>query len=156
MKKLFILIGLIGFLTCSAQDFSWGVRSHGKNDTTAYDRHPNENWLGCYVTCEITIWNVEDITGQFTVGGFDNLVTIKTGKQNYSKYTVTSSGLDIDPIVADTSYVTGTQFKKNADSTRYNIKFSINKFANKSPAFTFTGGTTDSLEYYILFNAVKP
>lgn len=153
MKNVLVLIGLFVTMGISAQTFFWDVRSHGKNDTTAYDTRPDgNNWLFTDVTVDITIWNLEDITGSFYIGGYDNKVTAKIGKQDFKYYVTIVSDDDLNPIVADT---TGTFFAPNSDSTRWGAKLVFPDFASKKPAFQYIKGTTDSLEYYILFNAVK-
>lgn len=156
MKKLLILIGLTGFLICNAQRdvFYWEVQSHGKNDTTAYDkRGSGPDWAGCYVTIDVTIWNLEDTTGYMYFGGYSNKVTINTGVQDFKYLPSDDIGIDVSPLLIDT--VSGTYLRPNADSSRYSVKLEKEHFPFQKPAMKYEMNDCDSVEYYILFTGVR-
>lgn len=155
MKKLLILIGLVGFISIQAQDiFYWEIRSDGKSDTTTYDKRAGEpNWFGAFVTIDVTVWNLEDTTSVQYFGGFDPRVSVQTGKQDFKYIPNDDMGVDIDPLLIDT--VSCTYLRPNADSSRYGFMISYENFPFPRPAHQHVMNTCDSVEYYIKFTGEK-
>ena len=152
MKKLLVFIGLLITVFCNAQRYSWDVTGDGKTDSIYYYTKGGEDWNNMKVTIDITIWTTEDDDLEFYFGGHDNKVTNDLGVQSWNYYSTDNLGVSIGPLAADT---TGTIFTPNADSTRYAAKISIKSFDFKLPAYRTIGNETDSLNYYILWNAYR-
>jgi hypothetical protein len=152
MKKIFIFIGLIGYLTLSAQTFKYEVRGDvnksgylKKTKDTVFYNNAVENWFGRVVTVDINVKSMNHLTSKIYIGGYDNAVSYYEGVLDFGYYNNSPYNF---PLVVDT---TAGIFINNHGW--WKAKYKITNFAFTNPAVKITYGTTDSLKCYILFRA---
>jgi hypothetical protein len=153
MKKIFILIGLIGCLGLNAQLYTWELSYNG-NDITGSDSiyygKSNEDWNNLFVTINVCVQYLEDIDAAMYFGGQSKILRRLTGSYVPNWYSSDDIGVNIGPLVADTA---GTIFKPNYDSTWYCVTLIDKDFGFTNPAFWYVKNSTDSCEVRVVFEA---
>jgi hypothetical protein len=152
MKKIFILIGLIGCMALNAQSFFYEIYPTAKSgyfkkpaDTTFYDKTPDGNWFGRYVTVDINVKAMNHMTAKIYPGGYDDRVSTYESVHDFKYFNNAPYSF---PLVIDTA--AGILIKNRGWWT---VKYSFRNFQFQKPAVKIVYGTTDSLKVYILFNA---